>query len=326
MSLPHEFVDNPDAADALNPVMGMIGPLSMAESESDVDPVSEAQALQGHLHVNRSTLILPDSLIAADSRAMMYLAEHEEISHVLLAGSDSLTLPIGRLREIMKRLAANEHVRMIRLCSRVPAVEPERIIGNGELLDLLSAYAGPSRSLYLMMSFDRPEEVNNKSAEAFRAISNAGVGLVAEMPLLTGTDADPDALAELLGRLTRANVIPYQFVLNRPADGSGQPPLTLEQAYQLAEAVKSRVSGPARRARLTMKHASGYVEILAVENGKAYVKGHLSRHDANGRFMILDCPPEASSFEDLKGYEPSERTGKTPKDATYLKVPHEIPD
>ncbi|CAM3699640.1 hypothetical protein COLU111180_03715 [Cohnella lubricantis] len=326
MSLPHDYLDNNAEADALGPVMGMIGPLSMAESESDANTAPRAEASIKHLHVNRSTLILPDRLIADDSEAMRYLAGHEEISHVLLAGSDSLDLPIGRLREVMELLAAVEHIRMIRLCSRIPALQPERIIGNGELLDLLSAQSNPNRSLHLMMQFHRPEEVNNRAAEAFRALSAAGVGLVGEVPFLPGSDADPDAIVDLLERLTRANVIPYQFVLHQPAEGSGQPRLTLEEAYRLAETVKSRISGPARRARLTMKHSSGYVEILAIENGKAYVKGHLSNRDANGRFMILDCPAEASSFEELKGYEPSERTGKSPSDTTYLKVPYEIPD
>lgn len=326
MSLPHEHFDDSAAADTLGPVMGMIGPMSMAEPESDVEPVLQSQAREGHLHVNRSTLILPDHLIAAGSEAMRYLNEREEINHVLLAGSDSLELPIGRLREIVELLETNAHVRMIRLCSRIPALQPERIIGNGELLDLLTAHADPNRSLYLMMPFHRSEEVNDRSLEAFRALSDAGVGLVAEVPFLPGEEADPEAIAELLERLTRANVIPYQFVLNRPAEGSGHAPLSLEKAYRLAEAVKTRISGPARRARLTMKHSSGYVEILAIENGKAYVKGHLSHRDANGRFMILDCPPDAASFEELKGYEPSERTGKKPSDATYLKVPYEIPD
>lgn len=327
MSLPHEFVDDQAAADALGPVMGMIGPMSMAAPESDVELNPKAYAPERYLHVNRSTFILPDHQITADSDAMVYLREHKEISHVLLAGSDSLALPIGRLREMIQLLEGNEHVRMIRLCSRIPALQPDRILGNGELLDLLKAHSDPNRSLYLMMQFHCPEEVSDRSAEAFRALSDAGAGLVAEVPLLPGEGADPDALAELLERLTRANVIPYQFVLNRPpAEGNGQPRLTLEQAYHLAEAVKSRISGPARRARLTMKHESGYVEILAIENGKAYVKGHLSHRDANGRFMILDCPAGAASFEELKGYVPSERTGKTPSDATYLKIPHDIPD
>lgn len=328
MSLPHDYLESQSANDALNPVMGMIGPMSMTEPESDsgAAPVPEDRSAAPFLHVNRSTMILPEARIAPASDAMDYLKAHEEINHVLLAGPDSLSLPVGRLREIIELLKENEHVRMIRLCSRIPALQPERIVGNRELLELLTEHADSGSSLYLMMRFQRPEEVSDQAIEAFRALNDAGAGLVAEVPLVPGSLAEPERIAELLERLTRAGVIPYQFVLYGPPEGSRQRPLTLEEAYRLAENVKARISGPARRARLTMKHAEGYFEILAIENGKAYVKGHTSQQEANGRFMILDCPPGASSFEDLKDEAAAKRTGKKPSDTTYLKVPYEIPD
>jgi L-lysine 2,3-aminomutase len=314
MSLPHDFCESESVVDAGAPVMNMLGPISEAEAVP--------QAAASYLHVDRSTLILPAYEEAGLSSSLQYLADREEISHVLLGGPDSLSLPPARLRAILEGLAELNHVRMIRFVSRAPAVQPERIVRDRDLLDLIAEHSGSDRSIYVMMRFHHPDEVNDGAIEAFMALSEAGAGLLAEVPFLPGTETDADTLAELLERLTQASVIPYQFVL----DPAGPKSVTLERAYRLAEAVKSRVSGPARRARLTMKHESGFFEILAIENGKAYLKSHRSRHDGNGRFMIKECPPGAKSFEDLAGGVLSGRTGKTPSSATYLKVPYEIPD
>ncbi len=45
-----------------------------------------------------------------------------------------------------------------------------------------------------------------------------------------------------------------------------------------------------------MSHTSGKVEILAIEDGKAYLKYHQSREGQYGKLMVLDCPKEAAWF------------------------------
>jgi hypothetical protein len=52
-----------------------------------------------------------------------------------------------------------------------------------------------------------------------------------------------------------------------------------------------------------MSHTSGKIEILAIEDGKAYLKYHQSRDDEYGKFMVLDCPDDAAWFDDLPGNE-----------------------
>ncbi|MNO01669.1 hypothetical protein D3C81_2218820 [compost metagenome] len=52
-----------------------------------------------------------------------------------------------------------------------------------------------------------------------------------------------------------------------------------------------------------MSHSSGKIEILAIEDGMAYLKYHQSRAQEYGKFMILECPPDAEWFDDLPGSE-----------------------
>jgi len=79
--------------------------------------------------------------------------------------------------------------------------------------------------------------------------------------------------------------------------------LPLQKAYRIVEEAKARTSGLGKRVRLAMSHTSGKIEILAIENGKAYLKYHQSRDNEYGKFMILDCPPDAAWFDDLPGNE-----------------------
>jgi len=104
-------------------------------------------------------------------------------------------------------------------------------------------------------------------------------------------------------------VTPYYFFINRPVAGNRDFVLPLERVYRLVEEAKARTSGLGKRVRLAMSHTSGKIEILAIEDGKAYLKYHQSRDGEYGKFMVLDCPPDAAWFDDLPG---SERFWKKP--------------
>ena len=59
--------------------------------------------------------------------AIDYIRGHPEIWEVILTGGDPLMLSPRRLAEVMADIAAIDHVRIIRLHTRVPVVDPARI-------------------------------------------------------------------------------------------------------------------------------------------------------------------------------------------------------
>ncbi|MNJ57139.1 hypothetical protein D3C77_527170 [compost metagenome] len=91
--------------------------------------------------------------------------------------------------------------------------------------------------------------------------------------------------------------------MNRPVAGNRDFVLSLQEVYRIVEEAKARTSGLGKRVRLSMSHTSGKIEILAIENGKAYLKYHQSRDGDYGKLMILDCPEDAAWFDDLPGNE-----------------------
>src|SRR5436190_14402983 len=59
--------------------------------------------------------------------ALEYIRGHSEIWEVILTGGDPLMLSPRRLAEIMADLAAIDHVKIVRIHTRVPVVDPERV-------------------------------------------------------------------------------------------------------------------------------------------------------------------------------------------------------
>src|SRR6267143_1154056 len=59
--------------------------------------------------------------------ALDYIRVHSEVWEVILTGGDPLMLSPRRLAEIMADLAAIDHVKIIRIHTRVPVAEPSRI-------------------------------------------------------------------------------------------------------------------------------------------------------------------------------------------------------
>src|SRR3954452_11765798 len=59
--------------------------------------------------------------------ALGYIAAHPEIWEVVLTGGDPLVLSARRLGEGIRRIAAIDHVKIVRLHTRVPSVAPEKI-------------------------------------------------------------------------------------------------------------------------------------------------------------------------------------------------------
>src|SRR5215471_11620332 len=59
--------------------------------------------------------------------AYQYIRRHPEIWEVILTGGDPLVLPAPRLRAAMRTLAAIDHVKIIRVHTRMPVAAPERV-------------------------------------------------------------------------------------------------------------------------------------------------------------------------------------------------------
>ncbi|MGY4111675.1 lysine 2,3-aminomutase [Aeribacillus sp. SP014] len=253
-----------------------------------------------------------------------YIRKTPEINNVLLTGGDPLILATKKLRMIIESLREIEHVKIIRIGSKMPVFNPMRIYEDESLLQLIREFSSPEKRIYIMAHVNHPREITKEAKKAFEALHDAGAIVVNQTPVLKGINDDPVVLGELLDKLSWAGVTPYYFFVNRPVAGNSDFVLTLKEVYDIVEQAKARTSGLGKRVRLSMSHTSGKIEILAIENGKAYLKYHQSRDGNYGQFMVLDCPDDATWFDDLPG---NEKYWKKPKKKTDQVVSvNELPD
>jgi len=77
------------------------------------------------------------------SAGIRYVAEHPEVTNVLLTGGDPLLMSTRRLREIITALRAIPHLRIIRIGSKMPAFDPWRLLRDADLQDLLRTHSTP---------------------------------------------------------------------------------------------------------------------------------------------------------------------------------------
>lgn len=253
-----------------------------------------------------------------------YIANTPEINNVLLTGGDSLILATKKLRYIIERLREMDHVKIIRLGSKMPVFNPMRIYEDEELLKLIREYSTPEKRIYVMAHINHPVEITDEAKRGFQALHDAGAIVVNQTPVLRGINDDPNVLAELLDKLSWAGVTPYYFFINRPVAGNKEFVLSLEEAYHIVEQAKAKTSGLGKRVRLSMSHTSGKIEILAIDDGKAYLKYHQSRDNEYGKFMVLDCPKDAAWFDDLPGNE--QYWNKPKKKTDAIVSVNELPD
>src|SRR3982074_113890 len=132
--------------------------------------------------------------------AFKYLEQHTEVRDVLLSGGDALLLSDDKLRGILRRLRAIEHIEFVRIGTRVPIFLPQRI--TPELCAMLAKY----HPLWMSVHVNHPRELTMEVKEALERLANAGIPLGNQSVLLAGVNDDADVMKSLVQKLLMCRV------------------------------------------------------------------------------------------------------------------------
>ncbi|MBV8925735.1 MAG: lysine-2,3-aminomutase-like protein, partial [Bradyrhizobium sp.] len=133
---------------------------------------------------------LSDKAYAA---ALDYIRAHDEIWEVVLTGGDPLMLSPRRLAEIMADLAAIDHVRIIRLHTRLPVADPARIT-----TEMVGALRVAGATTWVALHANHARELTEKARAAVARLVDAGIPMVSQSVLLKGVNDNPAALEALM--------------------------------------------------------------------------------------------------------------------------------
>jgi L-lysine 2,3-aminomutase len=137
--------------------------------------------------------------------ALDYIAADKSIREVILSGGDPLLLKDAQLQKLFDKIASIEHIKVLRIHSRMPVVLPARV--DASFINLMSSNAHLKK--VLVLHANHPNEIDADFAVRMRALADAGVQLLNQAVLLQSVNDNAQVLHDLSWSLFSAGVLPY---------------------------------------------------------------------------------------------------------------------
>ena len=174
---------------------------------------------------------------AALVAALDYIRQTPQIWEVILTGGDPLLLPPRRLREVITHLAAIDHVKVIRLHTRMPVAAPERI--TPALVRALRT----TKATFMVLHVNHSRELNDAARAACGRVVDAGIPMLSQSVLLRGVNDDAATLGELMRALVECRIKPYYLHHADLAPGTAHFRTSIAEGRAVMRALHGHYSG-----------------------------------------------------------------------------------
>jgi lysine 2,3-aminomutase len=175
---------------------------------------------------------------AALTAALDYIRAHPQIWEVILTGGDPLILSPRRLRGVMKSLAAIDHVRVVRIHTRMPVAEPRRVTA-----ELVRAIRIKGKPTYVAVHVNHPRELTVQAREACARLVDAGIPLLSQTVLVAGVNDTASVMDELMRALVECRIKPFYLHHGDLAPGTSHLRTDVSAGQELVRGLRGRVSG-----------------------------------------------------------------------------------
>jgi EF-P beta-lysylation protein EpmB len=173
-----------------------------------------------------------------EDRAVAYIAEHNDISEVILSGGDPLLLNDERLHGLIAKLGRIGHLKRLRIHSRLPVVLPSRITDA-----LIATLTNIPQQAVMVLHSNHANEISPTVVAACAMLKAAGITLLNQAVLLQGVNDNAESLCTLSEMLFAAGVLPYYLHLLDRAEGTGHFEAPETQAAALMRQVQQNLPG-----------------------------------------------------------------------------------
>jgi lysine 2,3-aminomutase len=206
--------------------------------------------------------------------ALGYIAAHPEIWEVILSGGDPLVLSARRLRQVIARLSSIGHVKVLRIHTRLPVADPERITP-----ELVRALKARGKATYVVLHTNHARELTPAARTACARLVDAGIPMLSQSVLLAGVNDEPQALGALMRALVECRIKPYYLHHGDLAPGTSHLRTSIERGQELMRALRGRLSGLCQ---------PSYVLDIPGGHGKSPIGPSYLTCEATGRYRIED--------------------------------------
>jgi len=170
-------------------------------------------------------------------KALAYIEANDSVRDVLISGGDPLTMSDQRLEWILSRLRRIDHVEIIRIGTKTPAVLPQRI--TPALVKMLRKY----HPLFMSLHFCHPEELTPETMRACERLADAGIPLGSQTVLLAGVNDSVEVMRRLYQGLLKARVRPYYLYQCDPIAGSAHFRTEVSKGLEIMQGLRGHTTG-----------------------------------------------------------------------------------
>jgi lysine 2,3-aminomutase len=170
--------------------------------------------------------------------ALDYIRSRSAIWEVILSGGDPLVLSPRRLGEIVGALSAIEHVKVVRVHSRVPVADPARVTPA-----LVRALRTSGKATYVVVHANHARELTSKARAACARLVDAGIPMLSQTVLLRGVNDDAATLGALMRALVECRIKPYYLHHGDLAPGTAHWRTGIDEGRALMRSLRGRLSG-----------------------------------------------------------------------------------
>ncbi|HEU4839334.1 MAG TPA: lysine-2,3-aminomutase-like protein [Micavibrio sp.] len=170
--------------------------------------------------------------------ALAYVRADENIREVILTGGDPLTLSNRRMAELFARFESIPHLDIIRIHTRSPIVQPQRV--DDELTNLC---ASVKKALYVVLHVNHAQEIDVSVEAALQKLARSGAVLLSQSVLLKDVNDDAATLEALFRKLLANRVKPYYLHHPDLAPGTSHFRVSIKKGQDIMKVLRGRLSG-----------------------------------------------------------------------------------
>jgi lysine 2,3-aminomutase len=171
-------------------------------------------------------------------RALAYVAADPTIWEVILTGGDPLLLAPRRLAELRARIDAIAHVGVLRVHTRMPVAEPQRVTD-----ELVAALAGGRAPVFVLLHANHAREFTPNARAAIARLVDAGIPLLGQSVLLSGVNDRAETLTDLFRTMIVNRVKPHYLHQGDLARGTAHFRVPIARGQALMRALRGNLSG-----------------------------------------------------------------------------------
>ena len=264
MRVPRHFVNLMEKGNPNDPLFMQVMPLSdefLSTPGYTEDPLEEHDtAGKGILHKYDSRVLLmvrtgcavncrycfrrhfpyADNAVSKHQweEVLSYIRTHPNINEVIFSGGDPLMAKDDHLAWLAQEIAQIEHVKRLRIHTRLPVVLPERIDNK-----FMEWFGDLPLQRVLVLHANHANEVSPALAVRLRELQSKGVTLLNQSVLLKGINDSGKAISDLSDALFDAGVLPYYLHVLDKVQGASHFYVSDDDARGIMEQAIKRLPG-----------------------------------------------------------------------------------